>query len=95
MFNHIWKIYRNKIDKYIFYIKTRWFFTLLMLSYYIYRLIIYGGFYVISYVMGLYILHLSVQFFQPIGFPSIEEDNFDETIYEDLPIAVRFLILKD
>lgn len=90
MFDNIWKIYRNRIDKYIFYIKLRWILTIILLSLYIYRLIIIGGYYVISYLMGLYILHLSVQFFQPLGLPNIEdEETYEDNIYEDLPITTN------
>lgn len=88
MFDNIWKIYRSKIDKYIFFIKTRWLITLLLLFCYTYRLILIGGFYVITYIMGLCILHLSVQFFQPIGFPSIDEENLEDNVYEDIPIVM-------
>lgn len=90
MFDNIWKIYRNRIDKYIFYIKLRWLLTIILLSIYIYRLIIIGGYYVISYIMGLYILHLSVQFFQPLGLPNIEdEETYEDNVYEDLPITTN------
>ena len=87
LFDQIWKIYLRKIDKYIFYIKTRWTLSFLGLCFYIYRISILGGFHVISYIMGLYILHLGVQFFQPLGLPSIDDDIIDNEVYEDLPIS--------
>ena len=37
-----------------------------------------GGFYVISYIYGLYLLHLAVQFFTPLGMPDAEEDDNDD-----------------
>jgi len=52
--------YRNKIEKYVIYKTQRWVVTLLILALYILRISIIGGFYVISYVIGLYIMHLGV-----------------------------------
>lgn len=43
------------------------------------RIITYGGFYVVSYVFALYVLHLSVQFLTPKGLPDIDEEEDDET----------------
>lgn len=74
-------IYRNKIDKYIIYPKSRWGFTVFLILYYLKRVLEIGGFYVVSYILGLYILHLSVQFFTPIGLPEAdEEDEEDESL---------------
>lgn len=89
MYNQIWIIYRKKIDKYIFFIKTRWIITSLLLLTYIYRLAVYGGFYVVSYIMGLYLLHLSVQFFTPLGLPDIE-DEIEDTVFNELPTTRYF-----
>lgn len=87
LLDQIWKIYVRKIDKYIFFIKSRWIFTLFAFSFYIYRIITFGGFYFISYAMGLFLLQLTVQFFQPLGFPSIDDDFMDGDVYGDLPIG--------
>ena len=50
---------------------------------YIVRVYFSGGFYVISYLMGLFILHLSVQRLLPVGVPDLEND--DETMEAELP----------
>ena len=42
---------------------------------YIIRVYIKGGFYVVSYLMGLFLLHLSVQRLLPVGVPDLENDD--------------------
>lgn len=59
-YNKLMMKYRNKIEKYIIYKTQRWVLTLLILAFYIMRISTIGGFYVVSYVVGLYIMHLSV-----------------------------------
>jgi len=39
--------------------------------------------------MGLYILHLAVQFLQPLGFPSIDDEFMENEVYEDLPMSAQ------
>jgi hypothetical protein len=48
-----------------------------------------GGFYVISYILGLYILHLVVQFLTPIGLPDIDEDDDEKMVGAELPNTMR------
>ena len=71
----LWIQYRNKIDRYIIFVKERWIVTSLLLILYIIRVFSSGGFYVISYVLGLYILHALVKFVTPLGLPDIEEEE--------------------
>ena len=33
------------------------------------------GFFVVGYVLGLFLLHLTVQFFTPVGVPDIDNDE--------------------
>jgi len=55
---------------------------------YLLRISNIGGFYVISYVLGLYILHSLVQYVTPLGLPDIEEDDDGESkITNDLPLT--------
>jgi len=54
---------------------------------YLIRVIYTGGFYVISYVLGLYILHAIVKFMTPLGLPDIEEE--EEKVGEELPIFIQ------
>ena len=59
---------------------------LLVLSYLI-RVMLIGGFYVISYVFALYVLHLGVHFLTPQGMPQIdEEDDDEEDVFGSLPV---------
>lgn len=67
--------YRNKMDKYIVYRKSRWGLAIFLLFLYVKRVLTIGGFYVISYVLGLYLLHLVVQFFTPLGLPDVEDED--------------------
>jgi len=44
------------MDKYILYRLERWIISILLIFLFIIRVLYIGGFYVISYVLGLYIL---------------------------------------
>lgn len=86
-------IYRNKIDRYTFslptyhryiiYKKWRWCFFLLTLVIYLARILSIGGYFLITYTLGLYYLHLLIKFCTPLGVPDIdeEEDDFNESNY--------------
>lgn len=77
------------MDKYIVYVKTRWILTSIIFLAYLYKITVYGGFYVISYVLGLYILNMTVQFFQPLGLPDIDDDfEDDQQILNNLPTTM-------
>jgi hypothetical protein len=54
---------------------------------------IFGGFYVISYIMGLYILHLSVQFFTPLGLPDFDSE-IEEEVFGELPTSNKYKNIK-
>jgi hypothetical protein len=90
--NRLAIIYRNKIDRYIIFPKQRWALTALLLLLYAWRISIIGGFYVVSYVLGLYILHQAVQFYTPLGLPDSEDDEDDDDsetrIIGDLPTFI-------
>ena len=68
--------------------------TLGIISIYIYRIILYGGFYVITYIIGLLSLHFTLQLFLPVGIPDIDEDEASQIM--ELPTNLKFLhiILK-
>ncbi|KAL4455805.1 hypothetical protein ABPG74_003215 [Tetrahymena malaccensis] len=69
------KKYRQKLEKYIIYPKERWAFTIVVVLLYIIRVSLLGGFYVVSYVFALFVLHLCVQFLTPQGLPDIDEED--------------------
>lgn len=73
--------------------KTRWFLTCLLFINYLYRITVYGGFYVVSYVLGLYVLNITVQFFQPLGLPDIDDDIEDDP-QMNLPSTMKYLFAK-
>ncbi len=83
------KIYRNKLEKYTIYPQRRWAVTLIIIFLYILRVTAIGGFYVVSYILGLYILHLAVQFFTPLGLPDADEDDDDDGKIMDLPMTIN------
>ena len=44
------------------------------------------GFYVVSYILGLFVLHITVQFFTPLGLPDLDEEFMEgNKVYGDLP----------
>lgn len=59
------------------YLKERWVATAVLLILYLLRVITIGGFYVVSYIFGLYTLHLIVQFLTPQGMPDIDDEDED------------------
>lgn len=73
------------MDRYIIYKNERWGFSAFLLLIYLIRVLSYGGFYVISYILGLYILHALVRFVTPLGLPDVEEEE-EEKVGEELPI---------
>eukprot|EP01016_Furgasonia_blochmanni_P053746 TRINITY_DN8745_c0_g1_i6.p2 TRINITY_DN8745_c0_g1~~TRINITY_DN8745_c0_g1_i6.p2 ORF type:complete len:151 (+),score=33.16 TRINITY_DN8745_c0_g1_i6:2-454(+) len=85
----VWRLLRNKLDRYIIYPKTRWTITTTLYILYAMRIVDVGGFYVISYILGLYILHLIVQFLTPIGLPDIDEDDDEKMVGAELPSTTR------
>jgi hypothetical protein len=54
---------------------------------YLIRVFTTGGFYVVSYVLGLYILHAAIKFISPVGIPDVEDEEEDEKMGEELPIT--------
>ena len=58
--NRLLIIYRSKIDRYIIFPRQRWAFSFGIIILYLWRIFSIGGFYVVSYILGLYILHLGV-----------------------------------
>jgi len=46
-----------------------------------------GGFYVISYVFAVYLLHLGIHFLIPQGMPQIDEEyDEEEVVVGSLPV---------
>ena len=74
------------MDRCIIYKRERWILSTLITIIYIFRIINIGGCYIISYMLGLYILHSFVQFVTPKGLPDIEEDDY-EGKFDSLPLS--------
>jgi len=81
------RIYRNKFERYTIYPKTRWSIFIVIFILYVLRVLQTGGFYVVSYIFGLYLLHLAVQFFTPLGIPEADEE--DDNMNETLPMTIN------
>jgi hypothetical protein len=85
--SQLWIQYRNKIDRFIIYFRERWAVTCLLGLIYLVRVLVTGGFYVVSYVLGLYILHAFIKFISPVGIPDVEDEEEEEKYGEELPIT--------
>jgi hypothetical protein len=88
------RVYKRKLDGYILYTKQRWAFTAVVYFLYLVRVFTHGGYYVISYLLGLYVLQGFVAFMTPQGLPTLDEEEEAEMRNEpilitDLPTAVR------
>ena len=84
---------RNKLDRYIIFVKTRWMIAIFFLLIYFFRIITVGGFYVVSYIMGLFIMQITVQFLLPLGIPDIEEENDDNKYYPEFPNTLQLIFI--
>ncbi len=75
------------------YPKTRWAFTAIVYFLYLARITYFGGYYVISYLLGLYVLQGLVAFLTPLGLPTLDEEeeammNNEPILMTDLPTTV-------
>ncbi|CAD8164196.1 unnamed protein product [Paramecium pentaurelia] len=78
--NRIKVKYQRKIDRYILYKKSRWFFNLLLILLYANRIYNIGGFYIVTYIYCVYQLQLIIEYFTPLGLPPV---NFEDDENED------------
>ncbi|GAB2231735.1 hypothetical protein Droror1_Dr00010747 [Drosera rotundifolia] len=65
--------YQHILDKSTSFILRRWIFLLALALIYAVRVFLVGGFYVVSYGLGIYLLNLLIAFLSPRVDPEIEE----------------------
>lgn len=78
----------RRLEGTMVYKKERWSFAFLLLVGYILRIWVHGGFYVVSYILGLYLLQLGIMYVTPVGLPDLddeEEEDDDEYALSVLP----------
>lgn len=61
------------LNKSILYLKTRWLFFFACLSFYIVRVYLLSGFFVVTYGLGIYLLNLLIGFISPQVDPETDE----------------------
>eukprot|EP01017_Pseudomicrothorax_dubius_P022659 TRINITY_DN244_c0_g1_i1.p1 TRINITY_DN244_c0_g1~~TRINITY_DN244_c0_g1_i1.p1 ORF type:complete len:191 (-),score=25.88 TRINITY_DN244_c0_g1_i1:209-781(-) len=83
------KMLHLKLERYVLYYKARWLIAIGLVLVYLIRIWAVGGFYVISYSYGLYIIHLFVQFLTPMGLPDIDEEDDGQVVIDGLPTTMR------
>lgn len=54
--NRLQNIYRKRMDKYIVHFKERWIIAMALFILFLLRIIYIGGYYVVSYILGLHLL---------------------------------------
>eukprot|EP01015_Nassula_variabilis_P025689 TRINITY_DN503_c0_g1_i4.p2 TRINITY_DN503_c0_g1~~TRINITY_DN503_c0_g1_i4.p2 ORF type:complete len:191 (+),score=1.09 TRINITY_DN503_c0_g1_i4:120-692(+) len=84
LFDNVSRKVRTRTEQYILFPTQRWVITAALFLIYILRIYAVGGYYVISYILGLYVLHLIVQFLTPKGIPDLEDEDDEENM--QLPI---------
>lgn len=56
-------------------LKTRWLVTTLLVLLYFLRIYLVGGWYIVTYALGIYILNLLIGFLSPQVDPEFDEDS--------------------
>jgi hypothetical protein len=56
----------------------RWIFALLLLIYFMYRVVVLQGFYIIAYVLGIFLLNQFILFLTPVVVDDLDYDDDDE-----------------
>ena len=64
------------------YTKERWTIYILIIIFFIYRIIKTDGFYVVAYIVSLFHLQQTIYFFTPKGVPIIDSDTIVDSFPE-------------
>lgn len=84
-------IYERSVNKTIPYVRARWGVVLLMIFIFLIRVITFGGFYVITYGLGIFLLNGFLAFLSPRFDPDLEGLSNDAILTEDqladLPVS--------
>lgn len=73
----VWQVYQSCQDRSSFYIRSRWLVFAVLMSLYVVRVAVIGGFYVVSYALAIYLLNLLIGFLAPArsDLENEEDDN--------------------
>eukprot|EP01123_Difflugia_compressa_P013236 TRINITY_DN6020_c0_g1_i1.p1 TRINITY_DN6020_c0_g1~~TRINITY_DN6020_c0_g1_i1.p1 ORF type:complete len:213 (-),score=44.39 TRINITY_DN6020_c0_g1_i1:47-607(-) len=80
------KRYQKILDDTVPYHKTRWIVALCVTVAYMLRVYYAGGFYIITYALGIYLLNLLIDFLSPLQDPEYDEFNIDDG---ELPVRTN------
>lgn len=69
---------KRKLEQTMVHKKQRWAFAFLVAVLYILRVWFHGGFYVVSYILGLYLLQLFIMYITPVGLPDLDDEDEDD-----------------
>lgn len=82
IFGRIYRFYnfhsQRILDKLTPYHLARWIFNIFLLIYFMYRVVILQGFYIIAYVLGIFLLNQFILFLTPVVVDDLECDEEDE-----------------
>eukprot|EP00697_Spironema_sp_BW2_P011959 gnl/Spiro4/27983_TR13859_c0_g1_i1.p1 gnl/Spiro4/27983_TR13859_c0_g1~~gnl/Spiro4/27983_TR13859_c0_g1_i1.p1 ORF type:complete len:195 (+),score=29.32 gnl/Spiro4/27983_TR13859_c0_g1_i1:79-663(+) len=66
------RVFQQLLDRTVPYIILRWLFAALLLLVYIFGVVLNDGFYIITYGLGLFLLHLLMEFLSPQDDPDLD-----------------------
>jgi hypothetical protein len=81
----ILQIYQTYLDKSTPYVTYRWVGTGVLFLLFFLRIVVAGGWYIIAYCLGIYLLNLFLAFLQPKFDPSLNQDEGLEDGESSLP----------
>lgn len=67
--------WKGLIDKSVPWFKARWGFSAFMFLLYVLRVYLIGGWYIVTYALGIYVLHLLIGFLSPHVDPELESEE--------------------
>jgi hypothetical protein len=73
--NRLMRQYQTYLDKSTPYVSYRWISTGVLLLLFFLRIVLAGGWYIIAYCLGIYLLNLFLAFLQPKFDPSLSHDE--------------------
>jgi hypothetical protein len=75
----VWSLYRTYVDRLVILSKARWGTTAILFLLYIVRIVLHGGFHVVSYVLAIFILNSFLGFITP-KFGDVEDEDEDDPV---------------
>lgn len=74
--------YQEILDRSVPYVKERWITFGVLLTLFVFRIILSQGWYIICYALGIYLLNLFLAFLTPKFDPSLEQELFSSNLEE-------------